>query len=238
MPVFSYENINTGDNRPEMPAEDEKQHLYISIFMPLVFLILMWLSKIIEVATGTDFSAYGILPKHFYGLRGILLAPFIHGDWQHLISNSFPFLILAFLMIFNYRKVAFKSFVFIYFASGLLVWLFGRENYHIGSSNLVYGFAFFIFFSGIFRKNIQSIALSLFVVFLYGSIVWGMFPIDVKISWEGHLMGAISGTLAAFYFRKVDLPPELVLEDTDDDDATTDQPVIVYEIKPVEEEKK
>ncbi len=205
-----------------MRPEEERKHLFLSFFIPGVFVALMWISKLFEVATGIDLAHFGLLPKHISGLRGILFSPFIHGDWNHLISNSIPFMILSAVMLFNYRKVAFKSFVFIYFTSGLLVWLTGRENYHIGASGLVYGMAFFIFFSGVFRKNIQAIALSLFVVFLYGSIVWGMFPIDMTISWEGHLMGALSGSMIAFYYRKVDLPPKIELEDEDEDAENAD----------------
>ncbi|MFI5170983.1 MAG: rhomboid family intramembrane serine protease [Chitinophagales bacterium] len=225
MPVFSFEKINTGHNRPPMTMEDEKKHLYLSVFMPLVFIALMWIVKLFELVTGIDLSKYGLLPKSITGLRGILFSPFIHGDWQHLISNTIPFFVLSFLMIFNYRRVAFKAFMFIYLGGGLLLWLTGRENYHIGASGLVYGMAFFIFFSGIFRKNIQAIALSLLVVFIYGSIVWGMFPIDLSKSWEGHVMGAVCGFLSAFYFRKVDLPPEIILDDEEEEDeiATTDK---------------
>jgi membrane associated rhomboid family serine protease len=207
MAVFSYGNINKGDNRPRMSDAEEKQLLYVSIFMPLIFISLMWLSKLYEYVSGFELGRFGILPRHIEGIPGILLSPFIHSDLQHLLSNSLPFFILGFLMIFNYRKVAFKAFVFIYTASGFMVWLMARENYHIGASNLVYGFAFFLFFSGVFRKNIQSIALSLFIVFLYGGIVWGVFPIRMEISWEGHLMGAVAGSFIAFVFRKVDLPP-------------------------------
>ena len=203
--------------------------------MPLVFIALLWIVKLFEFVTGFDLGRFGLLPRHVSGLQGILFSPFLHGDWNHLISNTIPFFILSFLMIFNYRKVAFKSFVFIFFLSGILVWIFGRENYHIGASGLVYGMAFFIFFSGIFRKNIQSIALSLLIVFVYGSIVWGVLPIDLTISWEGHLMGAICGSISAFYFRKVDLPEEIVLDD--DDDEIEDTITVNYELIENEDKK-
>ena len=184
--------------------------------------------------SGTDLGQYGLLPRHYSGLRGILFSPFLHGDWNHLFSNTVPFFVLSFLMIFNYRKVAFKSFVFIFFVSGILVWLFGRENYHIGASGLVYGMAFFIFFSGIFRKNIQSIALSLLIVFIYGGIVWGILPIDLKTSWEGHLMGAICGFSTAFYFRKTDLPAEIILDDDEDEE---EEEFTAYELTDNDEKK-
>ncbi|HNV98718.1 MAG TPA: rhomboid family intramembrane serine protease, partial [Chitinophagales bacterium] len=202
--------------------EEEHKLLYVSIFMPMVFIALMWIAHLFAYVTGIDLSSFGILPKHVSGLPGIIFSPFIHADWEHLLSNTVPFLVLGSLMIFNYRKVAFLSFVFIWIGGGLLLWLTGRENYHIGASGIIYGMAFFIFFSGVLRKNIQSIALSLFVVFLYGSIVWGLFPLDVRLSWEGHTMGALCGALAALYFRKVDLPPKIELEDDEDEDEDGD----------------
>ena len=205
MSIFSFEKINTGDNRPSMDRDDEKKHLQLSIFMPLVFIAIIWIVKLFEFVSGTDLGQYGLLPRHYSGLRGILFSPFLHGDWNHLFSNTVPFFVLSFLMIFNYRKVAFKSFVFIFFVSGILVWLFGRENYHIGASGLVYGMAFFIFFSGIFRKNIQSIALSLLIVFIYGGIVWGIFPIYINTSWARQFMGALCGISIAFFFIKTEL---------------------------------
>ena len=234
MSIFSFEKINTGDNRPSMDRDDEKKHLQLSIFMPLVFIAIIWIVKLFEFVSGTDLGQYGLLPRHYSGLRGILFSPFLHGDWNHLFSNTVPFFVLSFLMIFNYRKVAFKSFVFIFFVSGILVWLFGRENYHIGASGLVYGMAFFIFFSGIFRKNIQSIALSLLIVFIYGGIVWGILPIDLKTSWEGHLMGAICGFSTAFYFRKTDLPAEIILDDDEDEE---EEEFTAYELTDNEEKK-
>ncbi|MBP8916916.1 MAG: rhomboid family intramembrane serine protease [Chitinophagales bacterium] len=234
MSIFSFEKINTGDNRPSMDRDDEKKHLQLSIFMPLVFIAIIWIVKLFEFVSGTDLGQYGLLPRHYSGLRGILFSPFLHGDWNHLFSNTVPFFVLSFLMIFNYRKVAFKSFVFIFFVSGILVWLFGRENYHIGASGLVYGMAFFIFFSGIFRKNIQSIALSLLIVFIYGGIVWGILPIDLKTSWEGHLMGAICGFSTAFYFRKTDLPAEIILDDDEDEE---EEEFMAYELTDNDEKK-
>ncbi|MFZ1824550.1 MAG: rhomboid family intramembrane serine protease, partial [Chitinophagales bacterium] len=191
--MFNFRKINAAQYREPLSKAEENQLLYTSIFMPIVFVALMWLVKIFEVLTGISLASWGVFPLTVKGLRGILFSPLIHGDWNHLISNSVPFIILGFLMLFTYRKVAFKAFVFIYLASGFMLWLTGRPSYHIGASNLVYGFAFFLFFSGVFRKDIQSIALSLLIVFLYGGIVWGLLPLDWHISWEGHLMGGISG---------------------------------------------
>lgn len=218
MPLFSFENIPSGNEGPQRTKAEEKQLLFLSIFMPLVCLAIMWIVHLFSVTTGTDLHTLGIYPHKASGLIGIITAPFIHADWDHLISNSIPFFILSFLMIYSYRKVAFISFIVIWLGSGILLWLTGRPSYHIGASSVVYGIAFFIFFSGVFRRNVRDISLSLLVVFVYGSIVWGLFPIDIQISWEGHLMGAITGSILAFIFRNVDRPMPVILEEDDEEE--------------------
>lgn len=230
--MFSFLKINHNRNQSFSSAEEERQHLYISFFMPFVFVLMMWCVKLFETVVAINLGRFGILPKHITGLPGIFFSPFLHADWSHLISNTIPFLVLGFLMVYSYRKVAFKAFLFIWIVSGLLVWLTGRENYHIGASNLVYGFAFFLFFSGVFRKDIQSVVLALFVVFVYGGIVWGLLPIRQEISWEGHLAGASAGSIIAFVYRKINLPPPLILDDETAEDElkdTLDELNITYE---------
>lgn len=223
MTIFSFKNINPTKHVPYHSPEEEKRHVLVSFFMPFIFVLLAWCVKLIELVLELDLSAYGIFPRKLGGLPGVIASPFLHSDFTHLISNSIPFMILGFLMIYSYRRVAFKAFLMIWIMSGFLVWITGRQSYHIGASNIVYGFTFYIFFSGIFRKNIQSVVLSLFVVFAYGSIFWGILPLRPEISWEGHLAGALIGGVLAFIYRKVDLPPQFLFEeDTDDTLADTD----------------
>jgi membrane associated rhomboid family serine protease len=148
----------------------------------------------------------GVLPRNVTGLIGIISSPLIHADFSHLISNTFPLIILGWIIFYFYRRVSYILFVFIYLVTGLLVWIFARQVYHIGASGVVYGFVSFLFFSGIFRRDNKSIALALVITFLYGGIVWGMIPGLKGISWESHLFGAITGLIAAYIFRNVDPP--------------------------------
>lgn len=143
----------------------------------------------------------GIYPLKLYGLPGIVTSAFVHGDFHHLISNSLPVLILSVAIFYFYRGVALKVILFIWIGTGILVWFIGRPSFHIGASGLVYGFASFVFFSGLLRKDNGLLALSLFVSFIYGSLIWGAFPTDVKISWEAHQMGLISGIITAVIYR-------------------------------------
>ncbi len=203
----------------------EKNKILSSFFYSGLFVFVLWLVQFIQWASEKDISAYGVMPRKINGLLGILTAPLIHADFSHLISNSITLFLLLFGILYFYRTSAVKIFFIIYIADGLLVWLFARQSYHIGASGLVYGFASFLFFSGLFRKDKRSIALSLLIVFLYGGMVWGVLPTDPKISFESHLFGALVGIVCAFIFRKNDPPPKYEWEEEDyEEDSDEDEP--------------
>ncbi|NCP52383.1 MAG: rhomboid family intramembrane serine protease, partial [Flavobacteriales bacterium] len=148
------------------------------------------------------------------GLKGIVLSPIIHGDLQHLYHNSIPLLVLSMALFYFYRPIAWKVMVLGILISGFLTWCIGRPSYHIGASGLIYVLVSFIFFKGVFAKYYRLIALSLLVVFLYGSMIWYVFPMDVNISWEGHLSGFITGFLFALFFkRNIPKPKKYVWEE-------------------------
>ena len=173
-----------------------------SLKFSVIILIIIWSVKLFEIVFDYDFTEYGVLPRNFNGLIGILFSPLIHSDVNHLLSNSLPVVILC-LLIFNfYSQIAKKIFIYLYFISGLWLWCIGRESFHIGASGLIYAMASFLFFSGILRKNSQLSAVALLVIFIYGGLFWGLFPIHKNVSWEGHLTGFIAGILVSFIFRK------------------------------------
>ncbi len=182
--------------------EDKKRFYYSAIF-PLFFLFILWTIKIAEVLLNVDLAFLGIFPLRAKGLIGIITAPLIHSDFGHLTANSVPILILGTGLFYFYNKVAFKVFFLSYLIANIWIWFGARQAYHIGASGLVYSFASFLFFSGMIQKNIRLMAISLLVVFLYGSMVWGVLPIQPHISWESHLMGAIAGMVLAFYYREL-----------------------------------
>lgn len=172
------------------------------MIIPGIFVFMMWLVRIIETLFATDLSILGIYPLTIKGLPGILLSPFIHENFKHLFNNSLPLFFLATGVFYFYSEVALKVSFWIYIMSGLFVWIAGREAWHIGASGLIYGFASFLFFSGIIRKYYRLVALSLLVVFLYGSMVWGMIPEFYKnVSWESHMLGFVSGIIMAVWYR-------------------------------------
>ena len=161
------------------------------------FVTLIWALEIVDFALGGALNVYGIFPRHLIGLRGILFAPFLHGSFAHLIANTIPFLTLGWFVMLKETRDFFVVTAITMLVSGLGVWLFGSSGVHIGASGLIFGYLGFLLARGYFERNIPSIFLSLIVGVLYGGGIWGIFPNQPGISWEGHLFGFIGGILAA-----------------------------------------
>ena len=168
---------------------------------PLLFVVILFLIHSYSTYYGVRLSHYGIYPRELKGLLGILTSPFIHGDWKHLFNNSVPLILLGSALFHFYRRLAPRVWIYSILYTGILVWLGGRPSFHIGASGLVYALASFLFFSGFIRKHRPLMAISMVVVFIYGGMIWGIFPRDEHISWEGHLFGAFNGLFWAFYYK-------------------------------------
>ena len=183
--------------------EKLERNKFLNAFVyPLLFVMLLGLVHLVQYVFDIKFTTYGIFPRDQKGLIGIITSPLIHGSFSHFFNNSIPLLILGSSLFFFYKEIALRVTVWIYFMVGVWTWIYAREAYHIGASGLLYGLFSFLLVSGFIRRNTQLIALSFAVIFLYGSLVWGIFPIDVEISFEGHLWGFVAGIVLAFYYRK------------------------------------
>lgn len=173
--------------------------LKLNIFrLPFIAVFLLWIVFWIEKKSGLDFARFGVYPGDISSLFGVLFSPFIHGNLEHLYNNSVPLFVLLFMMQYFYKKQTLWVIFFGILFSGLFTWFVGRPSYHIGASGLIYALVSFIFFKGILTKNYRLTALSLIVVFLYGSMVWYIFDIKEGMSWEGHLGGFLAGIILAF----------------------------------------
>jgi membrane associated rhomboid family serine protease len=204
-----------------------KKKFLLSLIIPSVFIFFMWLVKIVEILFGIDFTFLGIYPLSVKGLPGIILSPFVHEGFRHLFNNTLPLFFLSIALFYLYSEVALRVFLLTWIFSGILVWIAGREAWHIGASGLVYGLASFLFFSGIIRRYFRLVALSLLIVFLYGSMVWGIFPDVYKsVSWEAHMLGFFSGVMLAIWYRNEgpQKPAEEWMDDEEEPETRNEKP--------------
>lgn len=177
--------------------------LFRNIFYSFLAVTILWLVFFIDIVYPGSFNEHGIVPRTREGFWGIFFAPFLHGNVQHLLSNSGPLFVLTLVLLMFYENLAFKVWTSSIFLGGFLVWIFGREATHIGASGLIFSLIGFFLGSGLFRGSFKSLFIAVAIFFLYGGILWGVLPNQEGISWEGHLFGAIAGGLIAWRYRNI-----------------------------------
>ncbi len=188
-------------------SERSRAHFRLAARISLGFLALVWLINLAQWGLDLPPDPFGIRPREWSGLPGIVFAPLVHGSFEHLVSNTPPLLVLGTAMLFLYPNSALRVVPAVYLGTGLAVWLFARPSVHFGASGLVYGLASYVFVAGLLRRDRRAIAASLLVWFMYGSLAWGVFPIQEGVSWETHLAAALIGVAFAFALRRLDVPP-------------------------------
>lgn len=178
------------------------RRIALAAVIPLFLLFILYMVKFLEIGMEWDFTRLGVYPMEQRGVFGIFASPLVHSNFKHLFANTLPLFFLSWCLFYFYRNIAPSIFFSIWIISGVLTFIIGKPGWHIGASGIIYGLAFFLFFSGILRKHVPLIAISLLVTFLYGGLIWNMLPQFAKAttSWEGHLSGAIAGTLCAIGF--------------------------------------
>ena len=185
--------------------DEEKIRFYRSFFYPFLFLIILWLIKGADIIFNLELNNWGLYPMQARGLIGIFTCPFLHADLAHLFANSIPLLVLGAFLFYFYKDIAWMILGLLYIITGIWVWVLARGNgAHIGASGIIYGLASFLFFSGIIRREKGLMVITLLVAFLYGGLIWGIFPQffpNQPISWESHLMGLLAGIVLAVYYR-------------------------------------
>jgi membrane associated rhomboid family serine protease len=164
---------------------------------------LLWAVEIVDqVVFNRSLDRLGIFPRTLSGLRGIVFAPFLHGDFAHLLANTLPLVTLGWLIMLRETGDWLVVTVITALCSGIGTWLIGAPSYHIGASGVLFGYFGFLLLRGYFERSVVAIGFSLLVFFLYGSIIWGVLPGQSGISWEGHLCGFLGGVLAARLLAK------------------------------------
>lgn len=213
-------SLNHPDPRYTL-SNRSKANFTLALRISLIFLAALWIIFIVDAVLALRLGRFGLQPGELPGLVGLLTAPLLHGSASHLFSNSLPLLISLTAMLFLYPNSSLRAIPIIWLGSGLFAWVIGRPSFHYGASGLIYGLLAFVFVSGVIRRDMRSVAVSLMVWFLYGTMIWGVFPIRPHMSWELHLGGAVMGVIAAFMFRNWDRPP-MVRYDWEEDESVPD----------------
>jgi len=193
------------------------QNFMLALKIALTLTGILWLILFLDYFLGLELTRYGLRPRHLEGLIGLLTAPLLHSGVEHMFSNTAPLIVSMTTILYLYPRSSFRVIPIIWVGSGILAWVIGRPSLHFGASGFVYGLLAFVFISGILRMDMRSVAISVMVWFLYGSMIWGVLPIRPNMSWELHLSGAVLGVALAIIFRRWDITPVKRYEWEDDD---------------------
>ncbi len=192
-----------------MTSVEPNNQKFRFLILPGAFVVLIWMIFGIDWLFQLDLSRFAVQPRTYSGLVGVLTFPLLHGDLEHIAANTTSVFVLLVAVRYIFPQIFLQVFAVTYLFPGLITWFIGRPAYHLGASGMIYALAAFMFISGVIRVNRYLLAISLLVVFLYGSLFWGLLPLEQGISWEGHLGGALTGFFLALWFRKEEPTPEV-----------------------------
>ncbi|MDH3787061.1 MAG: rhomboid family intramembrane serine protease [Xanthomonadales bacterium] len=199
-------------------SKKAQRNFHLALKAALVFTGVLWTILIFDEIFGLRLAKFGLRPGSIFGLMGIITAPLLHGGFSHLLSNTLPLVISLTATLYLYPRSSLRVIPLIWLGSGALAWFFGRPTLHVGASGLIYGLLAYVFVSGILRRDMRSVSVSLLVGFLYGSMIWGVLPLRPHMSWELHLTGGTLGVLLALIYRNWDRTP-FIRYDWEDDDT-------------------
>lgn len=189
---------NPGPTRAERVAQAAST-LKLQFTILAVLIILFWSLEGVDWILGNRLDGFGIRPRSTAGLRGILAAPFLHVGFSHVAANTVPFIALGWFVMLRGIRTFFAVSVISSVIGGLGVWFIGASgSVHLGASIVIFGYFGYLLFNSIFERSLQAMTLMLLAVLLYGTMIWGIFPLQVQVSWEGHLFGFIGGILSAW----------------------------------------
>ena len=188
-------------------AARARTNFRLAVRISFGFVVVLWLVHLLILGLDLGPENFGVRPRQWVGLLGIVFAPLIHGDFAHLFSNSLPLIVAGTTMLYLYPQSSLRVLPAVYLGPGVAVWLFAEGSSHVGASGLVYGLVGYIFVAGLIRRDRRAIAASLLVSFMYGALVWGVLPIKLGVSWETHLAAALIGVALAIALKNLDVPP-------------------------------
>ena len=188
---------------PEQPPRARRPLWLRSLIATVCIFGAMFVIELVDAATRYDLDTNGIEPREVDGLDGILWAPMLHADWQHLFANLVPGAVLCFLVLMTQRFLIVTAIVWL--VSGLGVWLFAAPyTVTVGASGVIFGWLTFLLVRGLFNRDVWQILGGVVLFLLYGSLLWGVLPSNPFVWWQAHLFGAIAGVLAAWFLASRD----------------------------------
>lgn len=186
----------------------DAQHVISSMQGNMLFSLklvgILWVIHIVNRITQYNLNGFGIYTRKVRGLPGILISPFLHGDFNHLFFNSVPLFVLSNLVMLDGRVIFYKVSLALVILSGFLIWLFGKRGIHIGASSLIMGYFGYLLARAYFNVTGVTIILAGVCIYYFGGLITSIFPgAKRNISWEGHIFGLVSGIFVAYYLPKI-----------------------------------
>lgn len=167
--------------------------------IPFVLILIagLYFIHIINFILGYHLNLLGIYPRKILGLPGIVFSPFLHGHFNHLFFNSIPlFFLTSFVLLYGMENFYCVS-ALIILLGGLGTWLFGRQGLHVGASGLIMGYWSYLLFIAYQQETVLSIVLAIVCLYYFGGLLFNLFPLEVRSSWEAHIFGFLAGLAAA-----------------------------------------
>lgn len=168
--------------------------------LPFVLSVIgsLYLIHMVNFILGYRLNIFGIYPRKWYGLPGIFISPFLHGNFNHLFFNSIPlFALISFLMLYGASTFYSVTFIII-LLGGAATWLFGRPGIHIGASGVIMGYWSYLLLYAYEEPTLLSIGLAIVCLYYFGGLLFNLFPLEVKTSWEAHVAGFAAGIATYF----------------------------------------
>ena len=163
-----------------------------------------WAVQIVNVLLGNRLMIFGILPRSIIGVPGIIMSPFIHGDFNHLFMNSMFFIAMGSMLILHGKLVFYSASLSIIIISGCLVWFFGRYAFHLGASSLIMGYWSFLLTKAYFQPNLLDIISAGVGMYYCGiHLTASLLARGPDVSEEGHISGFIAGIVTAIYYSQL-----------------------------------
>jgi membrane associated rhomboid family serine protease len=176
----------------------------LNLRLSFIAIVVLWLVHFLNFILKIDLRIYGIVPRHLYGLRGILAAPFLHVDIHHLIANSGVLFILLSASLSYSRVLTLRALLIIIILGGGMVWLLGTGGtIHIGASGVIFGLIGYLLCLGVFRHDWKALITSIIISIVYGGALYSLFIYIPGVSWTAHVFGFLSGVAAAWWTKKL-----------------------------------